>query len=230
MKRFYERAEPRPAEAGWEILLDGRPVKTPARAPLRSPGEALARALADEWNAQGERIDPRAMPLTGLANAAIDRVEPDREAFAASLAAYGETDLLCYRAEGPTSLVSRQAEQWDALIAWARHRFDIDFELICGIIHRPQPARTLEQLAKAAAARDAFQLAALSPLVTISGSLVVALALGEGAADLDTAWAAACLDETWQAEQWGADAEAAAVLENRRRDFEAAYRFLQLIS
>jgi chaperone required for assembly of F1-ATPase len=169
------------------------------------------------------------MPLTGLANAAIDRVEPDRDAFASSLAAYGETDLLCYRAEGPASLVARQSERWDALLGWARHRFDIDFELVCGIIHRPQPPRTLEQLGKATAARNAFQLAALSPLVTISGSLVIALALAEGAVDLETAWAAASLDETWQAEQWGEDAEAAAVLENRRRDFAAAYHFLQLL-
>jgi chaperone required for assembly of F1-ATPase len=229
VRRFYKEASLRPSGSGHEILLDGRPVKTPVKNPLLVPSLALGQAIVEEWNGQGEKIDPRSMPLTGLANAAIDRVEPDREAFAASLAAYGETDLLCYRAEGPASLVARQSEQWDALLAWARHRFDIDFELVCGIIHRPQPARTLEQLAKAVAARDAFELAALSPLVTISGSLVIALALAEGAIDLDTAWAAASLDEIWQAEQWGEDAEAAIVLENRRRDFAAAYRFLQLL-
>jgi chaperone required for assembly of F1-ATPase len=230
VKRFYKEAVIRPSGDAHEILLDGRPVKTPAKNALLVPSEPLGQAIVEEWNRQGEKVDPRTMPLTGLANAAIDRVEPDREAFAAALAAYGETDLLCYRAEGPASLVARQAERWDALIGWARHRFDIDFELVCGIIHQPQPARTLEQLAKATAARDAFQLAALSPLVTISGSLVIALALAEGAIDLDTAWSAACLDEAWQAEQWGEDAEAAAVLENRRRDFAAAYRFLQLLS
>jgi chaperone required for assembly of F1-ATPase len=229
VRRFYKEAALRSSGGGYEILLDGRPVKTPAKNALLLPSKPLGQAIVDEWNGQGEKIDPRSMPLTGLANAAIDRVEPDREAFAASLAAYGETDLLCYRAEGPASLVERQSERWDALIAWARHRFDVDFELICGIIHRPQPARTLEQLARAAAARDAFQLAALSPLVTISGSLVIALALTEGAIDLATAWAAACLDETWQAEQWGEDAEAAAVLENRHRDFAAAHQFLQLL-
>jgi chaperone required for assembly of F1-ATPase len=229
VKRFYKHAALRASGGGYEILLDERPVKTPAKNALLLPIKALAEAVAEEWNCQGEKIDPRSMPLTGLANAAIDRIEPDRESFAASLAAYGETDLLCYRAEGPASLVARQSEQWDALIAWARHRFDIDFELVCGIIHRPQPARTLEQLAKAASARNAFELAALAPLVTISGSLVIALALAEGAVDPDTAWAAASLDETWQAEQWGEDAEAATVLENRRRDFAAAHRFLQLI-
>lgn len=229
-RRFYASAAVAPSGDGYAVRLDGRPVRTPKKHLLALPTAPLAEAIAAEWNAQGEKIDPRTMPLTGLANAAIDRVEPDPEAFAASLAAYGETDLLCYRAEGPTSLVARQAEQWDALIGWARHRFDIDFELVCGIIHRPQPARTLEQLAKAAAAQDAFELAALSPLVTISGSLVIALALAEGAVALDTAWAAACLDETWQAEQWGEDAEAAAALENKRRDFAAAYRFLQLLA
>jgi chaperone required for assembly of F1-ATPase len=229
VRRFYKEAALRPAAGGYEILLDGRPVKSPAKNPLLVPADRLGQAIVGEWSAQGEKIDPRTMPLTGLANAAIDRVAPDPTAFAAALAAYGETDLLCYRAEGPASLVARQQEQWDALLAWARRRFDIDFEIVGGIIHRPQPARTLEQLAKATAARDAFQLAALSPLVTISGSLVIALALTEGAVDLDTAWAAASLDEAWQAEQWGEDAEAAAVLENRRRDFEAAYRFLQLL-
>jgi chaperone required for assembly of F1-ATPase len=230
VRRFYKEAALRSSGSGYEIVLDGKPVKTPAKNALLLPAEPLARAIVEEWNSQGEKIAPRSMPLTGLANAAIDRVGPDREAFAASLAAYGETDLLCYRADGPTSLVARQADQWDPLIAWARHRFDVDFELICGIIHRAQPARTLEQLAKAAAARNPFQLAALAPLVTISGSLIIALALAEGAIDLDAAWAAASLDEIWQSEQWGEDAEAAAVLENRRRDFAAAYRFLQLLS
>jgi chaperone required for assembly of F1-ATPase len=229
VRRFYKDAALRPVASAYEILLDGRPVKTPAKNALLAPTEALGLGIVEEWSAQGEKIDPRTMPLTGLANAAIDRVDPDRQAFAAALAAYGETDLLCYRAEGPTSLVTRQQEQWDALLAWARRRFDVDFEIVSGIIHRAQPARTLEQLAKATAARDAFQLAALSPLVTISGSLVIALALTEGAVDLDTAWAAASLDETWQAEQWGEDAEAAVVLENRRREFAAAYRFLQLL-
>jgi chaperone required for assembly of F1-ATPase len=229
VRRFYKNAELRPAEGGFEILLDGRPLKTPAKNPLLAPSEALAQAIVSEWNAQGEKIDPRTMPITGLANAAIDRVAPDQPAFASALAAYGETDLLCYRAEGPSSLVARQREQWDPLLAWARRRFDVDFEIVEGIIHRAQPGRTLEQLAKASAARDAFQLAALSPLVTISGSLVIALALAEGAIDLDTAWAASSLDEIWQAEQWGEDAEAAERMENRRRDFAAAYLFLQLL-
>ena len=229
MTRFYSHATLRAAQGGFEILLDERPVKTPARRPLLLPTEPLARAVAEEWNAQGEKVDPRSMPLTGLANAAIDRVAPDAESFARGLAAYGENYLLCYRAEGPSSLVARQAELWDPLLAWARRRFDVDFEIVCGIMHRPQYEATLRQLAHAVAARDPYALAGLSPIVTIGGSLIVALALAEEAIDLDTAWSAATLDEAWQAEQWGEDAEAAAALEARRHDFAAAYRFLTLI-
>ncbi|HEU0134406.1 MAG TPA: ATP12 family chaperone protein, partial [Allosphingosinicella sp.] len=124
MKRFYENASVSPEEGGVAILLDGRPVRTPARNLLRVPTEELAEAIASEWNDQGEKIDPQSMPLTGLANAAIDRVEPDPTAFGATLARYGESDLLCYRAEGPRPLVERQARQWDPLLGWARTRFD----------------------------------------------------------------------------------------------------------
>ena len=226
VRRFYKKAE---AGEGRSILLDRRPVRTPGRAPLVTPTEALAEAIADEWNAQGDEIDPRAMPLTGLANAAIDRIAPDPEAFAEGLAAYGECDLLCYRADGPESLARRQSETWDPILAWAQQRYDVVFELAMGVIHMPQPPETVTRLRSAVAARDPFQLAGLSPLVTVSGSLIVALALADGAISLDSAWAAATLDEQWQAENWGEDAEAAAALANRRRDFAAAARFLALL-
>jgi chaperone required for assembly of F1-ATPase len=229
MKRFYKDVSVEPLEDGCQILLDRRPVRTPARLPLSLPSLALADAVAEEWRSQGEEIDPRAMPLTGLANAAIDRVVPDPAAFARGLAAYGESDLLCYRAEGPEALIEREEQLWDPLLAWARHRFDIDFEITSGILHRPQPKRTIEQLARAVGAKDAFVLAALSPLVTISGSLVIALALVERAIDLDTAWAAATVDEAWQAEEGGEDFEATARLEARRKEFAAAHRFVELL-
>lgn len=229
MKRFYKAAEAALGENGWRILLDGRPVRTPARAELAAPGEALGRAIADEWQGQGEEIDARTMALTGLANAAIDRVAPDPPAFAAGLARYGESDLLCYRAGEPETLVARQAEAWDPLLAWARERFDVEFEIVTGIMHQPQPAETAARLGGAVAARDAWQLAALSPIVTVGGSLVIALALAERAIDLEAAWTAATLDETWQAEQWGEDAEAAAMLASRRRDFEAGWHFYKLL-
>ena len=229
MKRFYTQASARPVDGAWQIFLDERPVKTPSRNPLLVPTEALAEAIAAEWDAQGEKVDPRAMPLTGLANAAIDRVAPDRETFARGLSTYGESDLLCYRAEHPNALVERQSEHWDPILAWARRRFDVDFEIVGGVMHKPQPEMTLKQLHQAIAMRDPFELAALAPLVTIGGSLVIALALAEDAIDLDRAWAAATVDEAFQAEQWGEDAEATAMLANRRRDFEAGYRFLTLL-
>jgi chaperone required for assembly of F1-ATPase len=226
VRRFYKEAL---AGADRQILLDGRPVKTPGRAPLAPPTDSLAGAIADEWNAQGEIIDPRSMPLTGLANAAIDRVAPAPEAFAAGLAVFGESDLLCYRAEGPAPLVALHAEHWDPLLAWARGRYSIEFAVTAGIIHTPQPRETIARLAATVAARDPFELAGLSPLVTVSGSLVLALALAEGAIGLDAAWAAATVDEQWQIDQWGEDAEALHALANRRADFAAAARFLSLL-
>lgn len=229
MKRFYEAAAVSAAGEDFRVLLDGREVKTPARSTLALPSERLAQAIAAEWDSQGEKIDPRSMPFTGLANAAIDRVAPDAKAFARSLAAFGETDLLCYRAEAPAALAARQAEVWDPLLGWARRRFDVDFEIVSGIMHRPQPGMTLRQLSHPVECRSAFELAGLSPLVTISGSLVIALALAEEAVDVDAAWTAASLDEAWQLEQWGEDAEATAVLEARRKEFAAGYRFLKLL-
>jgi chaperone required for assembly of F1-ATPase len=229
MKRFYKEVTIARETGGYAILLDDRPVRTPARKPLLLPTEPLADAVAEEWRAQEESVDPRAMPLTGLSNAALDRVAEDPAAFASGLARYGESDLLCYRAEGPESLVQRQDALWNPLLDWARRRFDVDFVLVCGIMHQSQPSHTLERLSAAVASRSPFRLAGLSPLVTISGSLLIALALAEGAIEVDAAWAAASLDEAWQAEQWGEDAEAKAALDARQRDFAAAHRFLILL-
>ena len=144
------------------------------------------------------------MPLTGLANAAIDRVAPDRAAFAQSLARYAEADLTCYRAENPRALAEREAECWDPLLAWARRRYDVDFAVTPGVAHVAQPQATVERLAHAVAALDAFHLAGLSPLVTIGGSLVAALAVLEKAVTPEEAWRAVSVDEGWQLEQWGA--------------------------
>jgi len=230
VKRFWKDVGLKCEGGGWTIDLDGRQVKTPARAALELPTEALAEAVADEWRNVGVRLDPRAMPLTGLANAAIDRVAPERRAFAEGLAKYAEADLVCYRAEGPNELVARQAAQWDKLLAWARRRFDVDFATTSGVIHVAQARATVEQLGHAVSALNAFQLAGLSPLVTIGGSLIAALAVFEKAISPEDAWEAVSIDERWQLEQWGADAEAVASLENRRRDFFAAARFLELLS
>jgi chaperone required for assembly of F1-ATPase len=229
MKRFWKDVAVEQADGGWEVRLDGRPVRTPARAPLVVPTEPLADAIAEEWQSAEGEIDPRAMPLTGIANAAIDRVARDRPAFAAGLTRYAEADLACYRAEGPGPLVAVQETAWDALLGWARRRYDVDFATTTGMIHAAQPRGTVEQLSRAVEALDAFYLAGLSPLVTIGGSLVAALALLEGAITPQQAWDAVSIDERWQIEQWGADAEAVTALENRQRDFFAAARFLELL-
>jgi chaperone required for assembly of F1-ATPase len=226
MKRFYRTVT---VAAGNRILLDGRPVKTPGRADLAAPTQGLAEAIADEWRGQSEEIDPRGMAMTGLANAAIDRIGPEREAFARGLAGYGESDLTCYRAEGPAPLVARQAERWDPILAWAGKRYDVAFEIAAGVMHKRQPEVTVERLRQAVLARDAFALAGLSHLVTVSGSLLIALALADGAIDLESAWQAATLDEAWQIETWGSDAEAEKALAARRADFEAGHRFLGLL-
>ena len=229
MKRFWTDVSVGQETGGWSIALDGRPVRTPARASLVVPNKALAEAIAGEWRDVEGEIDPRAMPLTGLANAAIDRVAPDKDTFATGLARYAEADLVCYRADNPDGLVERQAESWDELLGWARRRFDVDFVTTSGVAHVEQPPATVQRLAHAVASLDAFRLAGLSPLVTIGGSLIAALAVLEKAITPDEAWQAVSLDERWQLEQWGSDAEAEAALDNRRRDFMAAARFLELV-
>jgi chaperone required for assembly of F1-ATPase len=230
VKRFWKEAEVVEAGKGFAIALDGRRVKAPGRSDLIVPTEALAEAISVEWRECGETVDPRAMPLTGLANAAIERVAPDRQAFATSLSRYAESDLTCYRAEGPAALVARQAESWDALLAWARRRYDVDFACVSGVMHVPQPEETVRKLGHAVATLDDFQLAGLSPLVTIGGSLVAALAVLEEMMPAGDAWEAVSLDDRWQLEQWGDDAEARAALDARRRDFLAAAHFLELLS
>jgi chaperone required for assembly of F1-ATPase len=225
MKRFYRTV----TVADGAILLDGRPVRTPARAPLTLPYPALAGAVAEEWRAQDETIDPRSMPLTGLANAAIDRVTPDPAKFIAPLAAYAETDLLCYRADAPDDLIAAQAAAWDPLLDWARTRYDVHFEITAGILHVPQPPATVARLSDALAARAPFALTPMSPLVTISGSLVASLALAEGVIGADEAFSVTHLDELWQAEKWGEDYLALETREARRGDFLAAAHFLKLL-
>jgi chaperone required for assembly of F1-ATPase len=224
MKRFYKDVTLTP-ERG--IQLDARPVRTPAKAMLLLPTKTLAEAVAEEWRAQGERIDPHSMPLTGLSNAAIDRIGPE---FAANLSKYGESELLCYRAGDPPELVARQDAVWNPILDWARARYDVSFTLVTGIMHQPQPPTMLSRLHDAVAARNGFELAALNPLVTISGSLVIALAVLEQELDPETAFAAAHLDELWQAEQWGEDDFALEARAVHHRDFGSAARFLRLLA
>jgi chaperone required for assembly of F1-ATPase len=230
VKRFWKQANAVERDGDWAVELDCKPLRTPARDPLTVPTKALADAIAAEWNGVEDKIDPGAMPLTGLANAAVDRVAPDKEAFAQGIARYAEADLACYRAEEPTALVERQGEPWDTLLGWGRRRFDVDFRTTTGIVHVDQPAATIDRLSHAVAALDPFRLAGLSPLVTIGGSLLAALGVLEGTFTPAQAWEAVTIDEQWQLEQWGSDAEAEDALESRRRDFMAAARFLELLN
>ncbi|WP_293881574.1 ATP12 family chaperone protein [Sphingomonas sp.] len=225
MKRFWKDV----AVADRAILLDGKPLRTPGRLPLVLPTEALAHAVAEEWRAVQTGIRPHEMPLTGLSNAAIERIAPDTVTYAAGLAAYAETDLLCYRADAPSPLVDRQAAVWDPILGWARTRYDVNFTVTTGVIHRAQPPETIARLGTAIAARDAFQLAALSPIVTIGGSLVVAMMIAEDAIDPDAAFDACHLDELWQAELWGEEWMAADTRAAHRADFVGGAKLLALL-
>ena len=226
MKRFWTDV----TIAEGAVLLDGRAIKTPMRAAFVLPSDALRKAVADEWRAVNEKINLHAMPMTGLANAAIDRITPDASRFARDIAAYGETDVLCYRAEEPPELAARQAAVWDPLLDWARRSYDIAFTVTTGIRHVRQPQEALTRLSAAVAERSAFELAALSPIATIGGSLVVALMLAEDAIAAGAAFDATHLDELWQVELWGEDALAAGARAARRADFISAARFLNLLA
>jgi chaperone required for assembly of F1-ATPase len=228
-KRFYEKVSVERREEGFGIALDGRPVRTPAKQPLVVPAEQLAEAIAAEWQAQGTHIDPATMPLTRLANSAIDAVSREMDRVAADVAAFAGTDLLCYRAEAPAALARRQADLWDPVLAWARSELGVHLKLRAGLMPIEQPVGSLQAVSAALEGLDALSLAAVHMLTSISGSAILAVAHMKGAISLDEAWTAATVDEAWQIEQWGRDEEAEQVAERRRREFEAASRCLRLL-
>jgi len=204
-KRFYSQAHiGEAADGGFPLLLDGKPVKTPARRPLAAPAAALAEKIAEEWNAQAAQIDPARMPLTRLANAVIDAVADMPDAVADEVAKYLGSDLLCYRAAAPEGLVASQTRAWDPVLAWARETMDARFVLAQGVVHVAQPAETIAAMGAKIPA-DPWRLGAVSTITTLSGSALLALALAEGALDADAVWAAAHVDEDWQRSQWGSD-------------------------
>jgi chaperone required for assembly of F1-ATPase len=229
MKRFWKDSRAVEQDGGWGIALDGRPVRTPARAPLAVARRDLAEAIAEEWQAQGETLDPASMPLTGLANAAIDLAAPDPAAFAAPVAAYAQSDLFCYRDDRDAALQAEQAATWNPVLAWAEARHGIEFTLAQGVLPVDQPAATIAALQGAVLALDPWRMTALTPLVTIGGSLVAGLALVEGAYDAETLWGAVSLDEQYQERRWGADAEAQKARAHREADWLHAARFLSLL-
>lgn len=228
MKRFWTEVTVEDGPEGYCLRLDLRPLRTPARALLVVPTVALADGIAAEWREAGEEFQPRTMVLTGLANAAVDRVAEDPERFVADLARYGESDLLCYRAEHPDRLSARQAGSWDPILDWARRRYDVEFAVTEGVGFVPQPEATIARLRTTVAAFDPFRLAGLSPLVTIGGSLVTALGVVEGELAPEAGWSVVSLEDEWQLENWGEDGDARALLDGRKRDFLAAARFVSL--
>ena len=229
MKRFWNEVVVIPDDGGWGIALDGRPVRTPQRAPLAVSSPTLAEAIAAEWRGVGETIDPAAMPMTGLTNAAIDLAAPDLAAFAVPVAAYAESDLFCYRDARDAVLQAEQAAAWNPLLGWAEERYDVEFALAQGVLPVAQPEATVAALQDAVFAQDQWRTTALTPLVTIGGSLVAGLALVEGAYDADALWEAVSLDELYQERRWGADSEAQKARAAKQRDWDNAARFLSLL-
>jgi chaperone required for assembly of F1-ATPase len=229
-KRFWKKAEASEVEGGFSVLLDGRGVKTPAKTPLVVPTLGLAEAIAAEWQAQEERVDPNTMPFTRMSNSALDKVIPQHAAVADMLSDYGATDLLCYRAVGPEGLVARQAEQWDPLLDWLRETHAAPLAIQSGLMPVPQAAASVENMRAVVHAQTPFQLAAFHDLVSMSGSLVLALAVTAKRLDAETAWRLSRLDEDWQEEQWGVDEEAAEVAARKRGEFLHAAHFHELAS
>ena len=227
-RRFYNEATVAAADGRHTVRLDGRSVKTPAKRALALPTAALAAAIAAEWRAQDERIDPATMPLTRLANTIIDAVADRMAEVRADALKYAGTDLVCYRAEHPTELVAWQSRVWDPILAYARDRLGATFETVTGIVHRPQPSAALDGIARRLADLDAFVLAGVHELTTLSGSVLIALAVLDGALTTEQGWTAAHVDEAWQISQWGEDFEAAERRQRRRADFEAAARLIAL--
>jgi chaperone required for assembly of F1-ATPase len=225
VKRFYAEVTVAPGDGGHAIHLDGRAVKTPKRALLVLPTRALADAVAAEWAAQGEEILPGTMKLTGLANAAIDVVGTE---VAAMIGGYAETDALVYRGED-SALLAQQAAMWNPLLDQAEQRWGVQFTLASGIVHVAQPADTVAALRSAVAALNAWRLAALSPLTTIGGSLVVALGVENGEIDAGTGWAAVTLEEVFQEQRWGIDADAVKTRTLKEQDWLAAAQFAALL-
>jgi chaperone required for assembly of F1-ATPase len=228
-KRFYERAHVAESAgaSGFPILIDGKPVRTPARRTLAAPTQALAERIAAEWNAQKTVIDPARMPLTRLANAVIDAVADAAEPVADEVANYLGSDLTFYRADGPAGLVARQSEIWDPVLAWARDELGARFVQVEGVVFQAQPEAAIAAArahvpADANNVKDIWRLAAVSAITTLTGSALLALALAHGAIEPDAAWAAAHVDEDWQMSQWGRDELALERRAARRAEFDAA--------
>jgi len=227
-KRFWKQAQVRAVDGGYAIMLDERQVRTPAKALMVVPSAALAAAIAAEWEAQQGKIDPRSMPFTRSANAAIDKVGPQRAEVVDLLAAYGDADLICYRAVGPAELGARQAAAWDPLIDWAATALDVPLVTAAGVMHIPQAPQSLRRLAACVAEFDPFALTAFHDLVAISGSLIIGLAATREFSPVEALWSQSRIDEDWQSEVWGSDEEADAAAALKREAFVHAGKLFRI--
>jgi len=227
-KRFWQSATVEAEGTGWGVRLDGRAVKTPAKAALVVPTLAMAQAIAAEWQAQQGELRPATMPVTRAANSAIDKVAVQFDEVADLIAAYGASDLLCYRADAPPALVARQAASWDPLLDWAAQDLAAPLVVTAGVVPVAQPMDSLARLTGQVRAFDAFGLTALHDLVALCGSLIIGLAIAKDRLSVSEGWDASRIDETWQAEQWGQDEDAAAIEALKRQGLEEAARFLAL--
>jgi chaperone required for assembly of F1-ATPase len=228
MKRFYKEVSVAPGEGGFQVLLDGRPVRTPAGRPLALPTGTLAAAIAEEWRAQGDEIVPTAMPLLRLANTAIDGIAANRTETIDAILRFGGNDLLCYRADETPALARRQAQGWDPLLAWAGTELGADLAVAHGLAHADQPAAALARLRGAVEAHDDFALAGLHVIASITGSLVLGLAVMAGKLTPAEAFALSRIDEAWQTEKWGLDAEAEDRALRLAAEMDRAYALVDL--
>lgn len=227
-RRFWTTASAVPVEGGFGVQLDTRPLRTPRKVPLVLPTAALAEAVAAEWQAQGRRVDPASMPFTRMANSAIDTVAPEFDVIARMVADYGGSDLLCYRAEGPEALATRQARAWDPLLDWSATELGVSLRTTTGVMHVAQPETSLAALRDLVVGMTAFRLAAFHELVSLSGSLILALAVTRNRIGVEEAWRLSRIDEDWQVSQWGEDEEAAEAARRKHDAFLLADRFYQL--
>jgi chaperone required for assembly of F1-ATPase len=224
-KRFWTEVGVAQVDGGYAVQLDGRGVKTPAKAALNVPTKALGDAIAAEWDAQVDIVNPNTMPFTRSANAAIDKVRIQHAEVADMLAAYGDADMLCYRATDPIELVDRQSKEWDLVLVWAASELDAPLETRSGIMHVPQAELPLRTLSAKTHALSNFELAAFHDLVSLSGSLILGFAAAYGYAAVDELWTKSRLDELWQEELWGPDDEAQALANIKKEAFLHAKRF-----
>lgn len=230
IRKFYTAANLVAVGDGWGLVLDDKPLRTPARARLTVPVRAIAERIAGEWNAQTKHINPAVMPLTRLAVSALDQVAGNESSVRDQISSYAASDLILYRADAPDGLVARQCRQWDPILAWAKAEFQWQFEPVCGVIHKAQPAPTLKAFCHSLEPASPLLLSAMFSITTLTGSALISRALASRALSADVAWSAAHVDEDWQMSRWGDDSEAQQHRDKRAEEFNAACAVIELLS